>query len=148
MTVLHDRFDSPIGPLPLSAAAQGLIHLQLPASHDRCRNTQAWLHAPPALATAKEHVLQYPVGRRQAMDLPLTLQGSPFQQQPRQVLAGRPCGQTCSYLSVGRAIGRPTASRAVGNAVGQNRLSLLPCHRAAGADGRIGGHVGGVASKQ
>ena len=70
-------------------------------------------------------------------DLPLALEGTPFQREVWRALRAIPRGQTRTYGGVARALG--TAPRAVGQACGENRLPIvIPCHRVVAAAG-IGG---------
>lgn len=85
---------------------------------------------------------------REALDLPLDVQGTAFQASVWKVLAKIPLGQTVSYSEVARRLGRETAARAVASACARNKLALLiPCHRVVAADGRLGGYRWGLERK-
>ncbi len=72
-------------------------------------------------------------------DLPLAIEGTPFQRRVWEIIAAIPRGETLSYSEVARRIG--SAPRAVGNACGANPLPLvIPCHRVV-ATGSIGGFM-------
>jgi methylated-DNA-[protein]-cysteine S-methyltransferase len=72
-----------------------------------------------------------------AFDLPLHLEGTPFQRRLWEALCEIPCGRTQTYGELARRLG--AEPRAVGQACGDNRLPILiPCHRVVAADG-IGG---------
>ncbi|WP_308718946.1 methylated-DNA--[protein]-cysteine S-methyltransferase [Komagataeibacter xylinus] len=82
-------------------------------------------------------------------DLPLALQGTPFQHQVWQALRAVPCGHTVTYTELAARIGRPTAVRAVAGACAANRLAVVvPCHRVIRHDGSLSGYRWGVARKQ
>jgi methylated-DNA-[protein]-cysteine S-methyltransferase len=82
-------------------------------------------------------------------DLPLDLNGTPFQRRVWQALQRIPRGGTCSYAQVAASIGAPLAVRAVGAAVGRNPLSVIvPCHRVVGLDGSLTGYAGGLDRKR
>jgi AraC family transcriptional regulator of adaptative response/methylated-DNA-[protein]-cysteine methyltransferase len=84
-----------------------------------------------------------------AADIPLDLQGTPFQQAVWQALRAIPAGQTASYAELARQIGRPGAIRAVGQACGANLVAVLvPCHRAVRSDGSLSGYRWGVERKR
>lgn len=88
-------------------------------------------------------------GKRRSFDLPLSPQGTPFEQAVWQVLQTIPYGETRSYGDIARQIGRPSACRAVGRAIGRNPLGIvIPCHRVIGANGRLTGYAGGLTVKQ
>lgn len=92
---------------------------------------------------------EYFGGQRRDFGVPISLQGTPFQQRVWQALQEIPSGTTQSYEIVARRIGSPTAVRAVARANAMNRLYLLvPCHRVIGKDGRLSGYGGGVWRKQ
>jgi methylated-DNA-[protein]-cysteine S-methyltransferase len=119
------RIASPLGTLLLARSATGLAG--------------AWFEQQkhhPAAIDAPER------------DVPLDLQGTPFQ---RAVWAELLCiapGATCSYGDIARRLGVPSASRAVGAAVGSNPVSIIvPCHRVVGSTGSLTGYAGGLARK-
>ena len=54
-------------------------------------------------------------------------------------------GHTASYATVAGLAGNPKAVRAVGTACATNPLPVVvPCHRVVGADGGMGGYLGGA----
>ena len=74
-------------------------------------------------------------------DLPLAIEGTPFQRRLWQALCEIPRGRTRTYGELARELGGAhfDMSRAVGQACGDNRLPVvIPCHRVVAADG-IGG---------
>jgi len=83
-----------------------------------------------------------------ARDIPVVLQGTPFQREVWRALLTIPRGSTVTYGEVARHIGRPRALRAVGTAVGQNPIGyLIPCHRVVRGDGTLGNYHWGSALK-
>ena len=101
------------------------------------------------LSAARAQVEEYFQGRRTAFDLPLSLGGTPFQEDVWKALLRIAFGETASYKDVAAAVGRPDAVRAVGAANGANPVSLIvPCHRVLGADGRLTGYGGGLWRKE
>jgi len=72
-------------------------------------------------------------------DLPLAIEGTPFQRRVWEIIAAIPRGRTLTYREVAQQI--DSAPRAVGGACGANRLPLvIPCHRVV-ATGGIGGFM-------
>jgi methylated-DNA-[protein]-cysteine S-methyltransferase len=70
-------------------------------------------------------------------DLPLAIEGTPFQRQVWDALRAIPGGRTLTYGEIAQQV--QGEARAVGQACGDNRLPIvIPCHRAVAADG-IGG---------
>jgi methylated-DNA-[protein]-cysteine S-methyltransferase len=85
-----------------------------------------------------------------AMDeLPVDVDGTPFQMRVWKALRTIPAGETLSYRELAQRAGSPGAVRAVGNANGKNPVGLvIPCHRVIHADGTIGGYGGGIPRKK
>ena len=70
-------------------------------------------------------------------DLPLLIEGTPFQRRLWAALCAIPRGRTLTYGELARRLGGE--ARAVGQACGDNRLPIvIPCHRVVAANG-IGG---------
>jgi AraC family transcriptional regulator of adaptative response/methylated-DNA-[protein]-cysteine methyltransferase len=124
--------ETPLGPMLAIAGDEGLELLEFV---DR-----------RALET---ELREYFAGTRRTFDVPLRLQGSPFQIKAWQALCAIPYGETRSYADMARSVGSPGAVRAIGRANGQNRLCIvIPCHRVIQADGSLCGYGGGRWRKQ
>jgi methylated-DNA-[protein]-cysteine S-methyltransferase len=141
--------DTPLGPLTALASPVGLLGLwfdfqdyapgPLQAVHDP---EQRWI------AQVRAELAEYFAGTRRDFDVPLTPQGTPFQEAVWKRLCEIACGETTSYGRIARDLGKPLASRAVGAAVGRNPISILvPCHRVIGEDGALTGYAGGLPRK-
>lgn len=109
-----------------------------------------WRHAEVSLLSAARRQLDaWFAGTRQAFDLPLAPEGTPFQCAVWAELARVPWGQTVSYAELAARIGQPRAFHPVGAAIGRNPLMLIvPCHRALGSDGSLTGYAGGLGRKR
>lgn len=95
-----------------------------------------------------EQVRDFVLLPREALDLPLDIQGTAFQSRVWRALRQIPLGETLSYGAVAQRLGEPRASRAVATACATNRIAMLiPCHRVVGADGRLSGYRWGVRRK-
>lgn len=142
--------DTPLGPVRIARTATGLAGLWFEGQKHHPGALQAPLQPDdPLLREAAAQLRRYFAGDIRAFDLPLDLQGTPFQRTVWQALLRIPAGRTCSYGELAQAIGRPRAVRAVGAAVGRNPASLVvPCHRVLGQDGSLTGYAGGVQRKQ
>jgi methylated-DNA-[protein]-cysteine S-methyltransferase len=142
-------FDTPLGPLLLARTAHGLAG----AWFENQRHHPAAFDAPytgddPLLTRVGVQLHAYFGGARAAFDVPLDLQGTPFQRAVWQALLAIEPGSTRSYADIAREIGKPVAMRAVGAAVGKNPVSILvPCHRVIGSDGSQTGYAGGLDRK-
>lgn len=86
---------------------------------------------------------------RNEFDLPLQMNGTPFQKTVWTKLLDIPFGKTISYLELSRRLGNANAIRATGQANGQNPLPIVvPCHRVIGTDGSLVGYGGGLWRKR
>jgi AraC family transcriptional regulator of adaptative response/methylated-DNA-[protein]-cysteine methyltransferase len=84
-----------------------------------------------------------------AVDLPLDVRGTAFQQQVWRALREIPAGSTASYAEIARRIGAPKSARAVARACAANPLAVaIPCHRVVRNDGGLSGYRWGVARKR
>jgi AraC family transcriptional regulator of adaptative response/methylated-DNA-[protein]-cysteine methyltransferase len=80
-----------------------------------------------------------------ALDLPLNVRGTVFQQRVWQALREIPAGSTASYTDIARRIGAPYAVRAVAQACAANALAVaIPCHRVVRHNGTLSGYRWGV----
>ena len=150
MTLIYDaQMPSPIGPLFLVADDEGLREVRFASERRAHSPEQGWLHSPQKLAEVRRQLEAYFAGERHTFDLPLTPQGTPFQQMVWQALTTIPFAMTTSYGRLSQQIRRPTASRAVGAANGRNPIPIIiPCHRVIGSNGKLTGFAGGLAAKQ
>lgn len=142
--------DTPLGRVRIARTARGLAGLWFEGQKHHPGELAVPQHADdPLLREAARQLDQYFAGGRRDFDLPLDLQGTPFQQAVWQALQRIPAGRTRSYGEVALSLGSPAAVRAVGAAVGRNPASLVvPCHRVLGHDGALTGYAGGVERKQ
>ena len=73
-------------------------------------------------------------GSLRCFDLPLALEGTPFQRQVWRQLLSVGYGETPSYGAIAVAVDNPKAVRAVDAANGRNPVAILvPCHRVIGS---------------
>jgi AraC family transcriptional regulator of adaptative response/methylated-DNA-[protein]-cysteine methyltransferase len=96
-----------------------------------------------------EQVRDFVLLPREALDLPVDIQGTAFQSRVWKALRQIPLGETASYSEVAQRLGEPSATRAVASACARNQIALLiPCHRVIAADGRLAGYRWGTERKQ
>lgn len=82
-------------------------------------------------------------------DLPVSIQGTDFQQRVWHALTTIPYGQTLTYSDIAQIIQSPKAVRAVASAIAKNPLLLvIPCHRVIGKNGELRGYRGGLGMKK
>jgi methylated-DNA-[protein]-cysteine S-methyltransferase len=136
--------DSPVGPLGLAAQGDALSALVLCA-----RGPVHRTRLTGVVADAARQLTAYFAGRLREFDVPLALEGTPFQRQVWTALGRIKYGETWSYRELASHIGRPAAVRAVGAANGQNPIAIIvPCHRVIGSNGSLVGFGGGLDMKQ
>ncbi|MGL6246542.1 methylated-DNA--[protein]-cysteine S-methyltransferase [Pseudomonas sp.] len=101
------------------------------------------------LMPALEQTLRHLEDPHTALDLPLDLTGSAFQQRVWNALRQIPVGETASYRDIAQSLGQPSAFRAVANACGANPVAVIvPCHRVLRQDGSLGGYRWGLERKR
>lgn len=149
MSLITQRFTSPIGVLELSARAGRIIGLRFGAESEAD-------FAPSFAAPEDQAVLdractqleQYFAGTLKQFDVPIAMQGTDFQVKVWSMLYRIPFGKMVSYKQVADALGRG-CPRSVGTANGANPLPIfIPCHRVIASDGSLGGYSGGLQAKQ
>jgi methylated-DNA-[protein]-cysteine S-methyltransferase len=103
----------------------------------------------PLIKKTVQQLNEYFNKKRKIFDLPLSPNGTEFQQKVWNCLQKIPYGETCSYGELAKMIGNPKASRAVGMANNKNPIVIIiPCHRVIGADGSLTGYAGGLDIKK
>ena len=163
--------DTPIGPLLLTADADGLSRVDfvpVQSGHNVAvqsgRNEACKVHSSQSgeenggtdkrgaeiLDATEAQLAEYFVGRRRAFELPLDPpETTAFRAAVHALLAEIGYGETVTYRDVAKMLGRPGATRAVGSACGANPLLIVrPCHRVLRSDGGLGGYAGGLDAKR
>ncbi len=123
-----------------------------------CRILFGWMNAEPTgphangdplIAEAARQLTLYFQGRLREFDLPLEMEGTPFQQRVWSALRQIPYGETRSYAELAGVVGSPRGFRAVGAANGRNPIPIVvPCHRVIESNGGLGGFGGGLPCKR
>lgn len=143
---VRDVLDSPVGALTLVASDRGLHVLGWDA------DPYADLPMRPrheVIRAAKKQLTEYFARKRRSFELPLVLDGTPFQVRAWRELLRIPYGETISYDEQARRVGDRNKARAVGMANGQNRIAIIiPCHRVIAKSGALAGFGGGVPNKR
>ncbi|HEV2612117.1 MAG TPA: methylated-DNA--[protein]-cysteine S-methyltransferase [Noviherbaspirillum sp.] len=142
--------DSPVGRLTLTATDKGLSGLYF-EEHKYFTGTQDRQRQPDQihLRDARQQLDEYFRQQRTRFDVPLDLQGTPFQRAVWQALLTLPFGHTSTYSMIAQHVARPNAVRAAGTAIGRNPLSIIvPCHRVLGMSGALSGYAGGLERKR
>lgn len=145
----HTVIDSPYGLLTLVATDGALSGLYMTDQRHRPAEDTFGDRDPAPFDAAISQLDAYFAGDLKEFDVPLRLDGTPFQRSVWQQLLEIPYGQTRTYGELAAVLGKPAASRAVGLANGKNPVSVIvPCHRVIGANGGLTGYGGGLDRKQ
>ncbi|MCY4089574.1 MAG: methylated-DNA--[protein]-cysteine S-methyltransferase [Caldilineaceae bacterium] len=150
------RCHSPIGVIEIrvtGAAVTGVEYIEDRSTDSTIGHERraVSLAALPLLEEARRQLAAYFDGALRRFDLPLALDGTPFQRQVWEQLLSVGYGETASYGAIAEAIGNPKAVRAVGAANGRNPVAIIvPCHRIIGRGGRakLTGYGGGLWRKE
>jgi methylated-DNA-[protein]-cysteine S-methyltransferase len=120
--------------------------LRLTANHDSLTGIEFLLEpqatvkpASPLLKETEAQLLAYFRNPNHQFDLPMRLQGTPFQRGVWQALCDIPPGAPLTYGQLAKKLS--TAPRAIGGACGANPIPIIvPCHRVVSASG-LGGFM-------
>ena len=145
----YTNHKTPIGKI-LIAGDESVIKMMSFPQGDKLRKVEAhWTESNSPFKSVITQLDEYFHGERISFDLPLSPQGTEFQQQVWNALLAIPYGCTTSYGELAKTINRPKASRAVGAANGANPIPIIiPCHRVIGSTGKLTGFGGGIPTKQ
>lgn len=158
MSICFIHMESPLGLLLLAADESGVRYLAFVKGKHPVRPDPSWhaldTKAKPSreasiLIEAAQQLRAYFAGEREAFELPLSPEGTPFQLKVWKLLRDIPYAETISYGELARRAGNPNASRAVGLANGSNPIAIfVPCHRVIGSNGKLTGYGGGLPNKE
>ena len=147
--VWYTLLDTPLGALCIVGTTKGLTHVEFQDGERPVRPEPDWQENQGVLDEARKQLQAYFEGRRQRFTLALAPEGTPFQQRVWWELQEIPWGTTTTYREIAERLGQPAAVRAVGHANGRNPVAIvIPCHRVVGANGRLTGYAGGIATKR
>lgn len=146
---------TPLGEMIAMVEHDSLSGLRFVGQKNAPKNTGDWMEDPehPVFTALRRQLETYFAGKLRVFDLPVTLQGTPFQMAVWTLLRNIPAGTTTTYGSLARQLaesrgGRIPSAQAVGGAVGHNPVAIIiPCHRVVGANGSLTGYAGGLDRK-
>ena len=137
---------SPVGPLLLAGDEHALTRLAFAGGAEI---PDAWQLDDQRFSAERRQLDEYFSGTRTSFDVPVRLEGAPFDRAVWNALREIPYGTTASYGEIAAQIGRPGRARAVGAANARNPIAIVvPCHRVIGANGTLTGYGGGLGTKR
>lgn len=147
--MLHfSTMPSPLGKITLVASDDALVALyvkdeEMPKMKGAVKN-----EAHKILVKAAKQLNEYFSGKRKTFDLPLSPEGTEFQNKAWNALSSIPYGEVWSYGKQANYLKAVNAQRAVGGANGKNPIPIIiPCHRVIGSTGKLTGFAGGMEMK-
>ena len=148
MVLYKKEIDSPVGTLTVVCNNDTIINLSFGKDNSEPFFTRYF----PDAEFSEENALcqncavqlaQYFFGERKTFDLPVQLNGTPYQKNIWNALLKIPYGKTTSYAGIATLAGTGSA-RSAGGALGQNPVAIVvPCHRVIAANGGLGGFCKG-----
>jgi len=147
--------ETSLGAILVAATPAGICSIRFGAPdtlvrelHDRFPKARL-IGGDAAFEAMVARVIQAIDAPRAALDLPLDVRGTAFQQRVWRELQAIPLGATASYADIAARIGQPSAARAVAGACAANPVAVaIPCHRVVRTDGALSGYRWGVERKR
>jgi methylated-DNA-[protein]-cysteine S-methyltransferase len=151
MIIFHQPIKTPVGSLYLYTDDKNVreIAFERDPQHKRYAGHEVVEKKNAVMQKLISQLEEYFAGKRRDFDLPLHIEGTPFQKKAWKYLASIPYGKIASYSDQAKKMGHTKAVRAVGSANGRNHIPIiLPCHRVMRASGELGGYAGGLDMKR
>lgn len=146
--IVYTYLDSFVGKIMIAQDERGVKMIWFMAGTKSRQPDSGWHHEKNLNSEAVKQLRAYFNGELRQFNLPLALDGTPFQQSVWKALQEIPYGETVSYGDIAKSIGRPKAVRAVGGANGSNTIPIvIPCHRVVGSSGHLTGFGSGLPIK-
>jgi len=138
-------YNYPIGTLGIAESDNAITHI----CYSNKTPVGYTIKETPLIKKAASQLREYFAGKRKTFNLPLSYNGTDFQNAVWNALLAIPYGETRSYKEIAEYIGNPRACRAVGMANHRNPLAIIvPCHRVVEHGGGLGGYAGGLDVKR
>jgi len=135
-------YDTPLGKITITADENHIKRLDFgPVLRGEERESEL-------ISRAHSELMEYLSGRRRRFTVPLSPEGTEFQQKVWSALCEIPFGETRTYGEIAAAVGNMRAARAVGMACNRNPIAIMiPCHRVLGSGGELTGYASGLETK-
>lgn len=143
----YTYYESPIGLLKIGATESYITELTFIDNKDQI------VHGEPGISEiihqCTEQLIEFFQGRRKDFNIPVSQDGTTFQQRVWSELLEIPFGKTISYLDLAKRLGDPKVIRAAASTNGKNKIAIIvPCHRVIGSDKTLVGYSGGLWRKK
>lgn len=141
--IAQRTWQAPFGEIVIRATENGISEIKKLSTKVDQYGSSAVLDA------CMKQLQEYTEGKRDAFDVPVDADGTPFQKKVWEASLNIPAGKTITYGELAQMIGKPSASRAVGTALGKNPVCIIvPCHRIVASGGKGGGYAYGMPMKK
>jgi methylated-DNA-[protein]-cysteine S-methyltransferase len=142
-------YQSPVGLLKIAGTDQYISEVSFVKDAEAVPALTGTTPLPPMAIQAVEQLIEYFHGSRRFFELPISQEGTDFQQKVWHELMNIPFGKTISYLELSRRLGDPKVIRAAAAANGKNNVVIIvPCHRVIGNNNQLVGYGGGLPRKK
>ena len=142
-------YQSPVGLLQIAGTSQFISEVKFIDEPEKVTVKTESTALPPMAIQAVEQLIEYFHGQRRFFELPISQEGTPFQQKVWAELMNIPFGKTISYLELSHRLGDPKVIRAAAAANGRNDVAIIvPCHRVIGSNNQLVGYGGGLPRKK
>jgi methylated-DNA-[protein]-cysteine S-methyltransferase len=142
-------YQSPVGLLQIAGTNQYISEVKFMDEPEQVTANTKNTAMPPMAIQAVEQLIEYFHGQRRFFELPISQEGTVFQQKVWSELMNIPFGKTISYLELSRRLGDPLVIRAAAAANGRNNVAIIvPCHRVIGSNSQLVGYAGGLPRKK
>lgn len=144
----YTTMTSPLGKITLVASNEALVALYVKDEEMPKKALAKKNDDHKILQKTIKQLNEYFNGKRKDFDLPLSPEGTEFQNKAWGALCKIPYGKVWSYGKQAQFLKAPNAQRAVGGANGKNPIPIIiPCHRVVGSTGKLTGFAGGMEMK-
>jgi methylated-DNA-[protein]-cysteine S-methyltransferase len=139
---------SPLGELQLCASEEALLSMWfVKIGGNTIGKKPAEMN--PHIEKAKQELDLFFEGKLKDFTVPLSFNGTNFQNRVWKELTRIPFGKTISYLDLAKKLGDEKNIRAAASANGKNPFAIIvPCHRVIGSNGSLTGYSGDLWRKQ
>ncbi len=143
-TMVWTLFESPFGRIWLSSTGKELTGLRFVSGEELAMLEKHGRYSSTPFGEATRQLKAYFRGELRRFEIPIRLEGTPFQKAAWRELRKIPYGTTITYGEQAARMGNPKACRAAGAADRGNPISIIvPCHRVIGKNGKLTGFGGG-----